>query len=191
MGKAVAVIYALIGVPLMLILLSTLGTMLASGARKTYTKLCCQHETPKNKKNSSVGYYKTPTSSVGKLYCKTHDGQFFRSFKSMLFFNFYLMQQKTEFFQPNFSLIIYQFYFKIFSKFSSKNEYLTQLFYAYYYSFQLSFLQLLIYIILFFFYFFPTFVYLLCCFCILSLLFFRFVFNSNYVFVSKYTQQRL
>ncbi|XP_015837865.1 TWiK family of potassium channels protein 7 isoform X1 [Tribolium castaneum] len=71
LGKVVAVIYALIGVPLMLILLSALGAMLASGARKAYSKICCQHDT--NRKSPSVGYHKAPSSPSGKLYCKTHE----------------------------------------------------------------------------------------------------------------------
>jgi hypothetical protein len=72
LGKVVAVVYALIGVPLMLILLSALGAMLASGARKAYSKLCCHNDT--NKKSPTVGYHKAPSSPSGKLYCKTHEG---------------------------------------------------------------------------------------------------------------------
>ncbi|KAJ3624775.1 hypothetical protein MTP99_018372 [Tenebrio molitor] len=71
LGKVVAVVYALIGVPLMLILLSALGAMLASGARKAYSKLCCHNDT--NKKSPTVGYHKAPSSPSGKLYCKTHE----------------------------------------------------------------------------------------------------------------------
>ena len=72
LGKVVAVLYALVGVPLMLILLSALGAMLATGARKAYSKLCCH--TDSGKKSPSVGYHKAPSSPSGKLYCKTHEG---------------------------------------------------------------------------------------------------------------------
>ncbi|XP_063916022.1 TWiK family of potassium channels protein 7-like [Zophobas morio] len=71
LGKVVAVLYALVGVPLMLILLSALGAMLATGARKAYSKLCCH--TDSGKKSPSVGYHKAPSSPSGKLYCKTHE----------------------------------------------------------------------------------------------------------------------
>ncbi|KAJ8972621.1 hypothetical protein NQ314_000077, partial [Rhamnusium bicolor] len=72
-GKVVAIIYAIIGVPLMLILLSALGGMLASGARKGYLKLCCKHENNSKMSSPSVGYHKAPSSPSGKHYCKTHE----------------------------------------------------------------------------------------------------------------------
>ncbi|CAH1958147.1 unnamed protein product [Acanthoscelides obtectus] len=72
MGKAVAVIYAFIGVPLMLVLLSALGSLLASGARKGYSKFCCLSHR-KATKSPSVGYHKAPSSPSNKRYCKNHD----------------------------------------------------------------------------------------------------------------------
>nr|CAI5863509.1 unnamed protein product [Callosobruchus analis] len=72
MGKAVAVVYAFIGVPLMLVLLSALGTLLASGARKGYSRLCCQNQRNATK-SPSVGYHKAPSSPSTKRYCKSHE----------------------------------------------------------------------------------------------------------------------
>ncbi|XP_049826302.1 potassium channel subfamily K member 18 [Aethina tumida] len=71
MGKIVAIIYAVIGVPLMLILLSALGGMLASGARRGYSKLCCRHN--KQTLNPTVGYHKAPSSPTAKHFCKSHE----------------------------------------------------------------------------------------------------------------------
>ncbi|CAH0564917.1 unnamed protein product, partial [Brassicogethes aeneus] len=75
-GKIVAIIYAIIGVPLMLILLSALGSMLASGARRGYSKLCCKQNGNNNKQKArspTVGYHKAPSSPSGKNYCKNHE----------------------------------------------------------------------------------------------------------------------
>ncbi|XP_030763882.1 uncharacterized protein LOC115888323 isoform X2 [Sitophilus oryzae] len=69
LGKIMAILYALIGVPLMLILLSELGSILAHGVRKGYLKLTfC-----KNKENipcPTVGYHKAPASPSHNYYCK-------------------------------------------------------------------------------------------------------------------------
>ncbi|XP_023017150.2 uncharacterized protein, partial [Leptinotarsa decemlineata] len=72
LGKIVAMIYAIIGVPLMLILLSALGNLLASGARKGYSKMCC-HSEDNMIKDTAVGYHKAPSSPSGKFYCKSHE----------------------------------------------------------------------------------------------------------------------
>ncbi|XP_018321734.1 uncharacterized protein LOC108734605 [Agrilus planipennis] len=71
-GKAVAMVYAVIGVPLMLILLSGLGSLLAVGARKGYSKLCCRRaETSTAAKfMPSVGYQRAPSSPSGKHVCR-------------------------------------------------------------------------------------------------------------------------
>lgn len=74
LGKVVAMIYAIVGVPLMLILLSALGSMLATGARKGYSKLCCKHQHKPKIKSPSVGYHKAPASPSGKHFCKSHEG---------------------------------------------------------------------------------------------------------------------
>lgn len=68
-------LYALIGVPLMLVLLSTLGSLLAGGAKKGYLRLCCKHNT--NTQKTVIGYHKAPTSSpTGKHSCRgSHDGK--------------------------------------------------------------------------------------------------------------------
>ncbi|KAJ8923073.1 hypothetical protein NQ315_001625, partial [Exocentrus adspersus] len=73
LGKIVAIVYAVIGVPLMLILLSALGGMLASGARKGYAKLCCRDNAKSKIKSPSVGYHKAPASPSGRHYCKSHE----------------------------------------------------------------------------------------------------------------------
>lgn len=58
----------------MLILLSAFGSLLASGARKTYTVLCCQ-KTDTNLKNPTVGYHKAPSSPSGRIYGKHLEGE--------------------------------------------------------------------------------------------------------------------
>ncbi|KAJ8983993.1 hypothetical protein NQ317_008698 [Molorchus minor] len=74
MGKVVAIIYSVIGVPLMLILLSALGSVLASATRRGYLKLCCKNPENHHKIQSpSVGYHKAPSSPSGRHYCKTHE----------------------------------------------------------------------------------------------------------------------
>lgn len=74
LGKIVTILYAVIGVPLMLILLSAFGNLLASGARKTYSILSCQ-KTDTNLKNPTVGYHKAPTSPTGRIYGKHLEGE--------------------------------------------------------------------------------------------------------------------
>lgn len=79
-GKILAVVYAIIGVPLMLLLLSALGSLLASGARKGYSKLCCKPALPKTYHHHTVGYHKAPSSPTIKRNCRSsHEGrsQFF------------------------------------------------------------------------------------------------------------------
>lgn len=61
--------YAVIGVPLMLLLLSALGTLLANWTKNCYARMRCR--TDKNKyQNTAVGYHKTPMSP-----CKLHEGE--------------------------------------------------------------------------------------------------------------------
>lgn len=72
LGKVVAIIYAIVGVPLMLILLSALGSLLASGTRKSYLKICCRNQN--SIKSPTVGYHKAPSSPSGKHYSKAHEG---------------------------------------------------------------------------------------------------------------------
>lgn len=60
----------------MLILLSVLGSLLASGAKKSYTIFCC-HKTDTNIKSPSVGYHKAPTSPLGQNYGKHLEGNIF------------------------------------------------------------------------------------------------------------------
>ncbi|XP_056638291.1 TWiK family of potassium channels protein 7-like [Diorhabda sublineata] len=72
LGKLATIMYAVIGVPLMLVLLSAFGSLLASGARKSYSKLCCQTN-DSLVKNPSVGYHKAPSSPSTKHYCKSHE----------------------------------------------------------------------------------------------------------------------
>ncbi|KAK9887893.1 hypothetical protein WA026_000197 [Henosepilachna vigintioctopunctata] len=75
LGKLVTIVYALFGVPLMLVLLSELGSMFAGGATKGYTLLCCKHKNSRSKDNShsSVGYHKAPSSPSGKHYYKHNE----------------------------------------------------------------------------------------------------------------------
>ncbi|CAG9856971.1 unnamed protein product [Phyllotreta striolata] len=72
LGKVATIAYSIIGVPLMLVLLSSLGTLLASGAKKTYAKLCC-HTNGAIAKSPTVGYHKAPSSPAGKQYCRNHE----------------------------------------------------------------------------------------------------------------------
>ncbi|KAK5641631.1 hypothetical protein RI129_010178 [Pyrocoelia pectoralis] len=72
-GKAVAMIYAIIGVPLMLVLLSALGSLLAGGAKKGYSKFCCKNENS-SKPIPTVEYHRAPSSPSGKHNCRSsHD----------------------------------------------------------------------------------------------------------------------
>ncbi|GJQ73713.1 hypothetical protein Trydic_g14047 [Trypoxylus dichotomus] len=71
LGKVIAMFYAIIGVPFMLILLSLMGSYLADVTRKGYLKLCCKKE---RAINSVVGYHKAPSSPPGKhSYRSGHD----------------------------------------------------------------------------------------------------------------------
>lgn len=72
LGKIIAMLYAMIGVPLMLILLSLLGSLLADATKKCYSKLRCRKE---KTINSVVGYHRTPSSPQEKhLHKNHHDG---------------------------------------------------------------------------------------------------------------------
>nr|XP_022912397.1 TWiK family of potassium channels protein 18-like [Onthophagus taurus] len=62
LGKIIAMIYALIGVPLMLVLLSLLGSMLANGAKIAYSKIRCKDKTNKQV-NTVVGFHKASSGS--------------------------------------------------------------------------------------------------------------------------------
>ncbi|KAG5890758.1 hypothetical protein JTB14_016496 [Gonioctena quinquepunctata] len=73
LGKIVAMVYAIIGVPLMLILLSTFGNILATGARKGYSKICCHNNNNNMIKDPPVGYHRAPSSPPGKYYCKSYE----------------------------------------------------------------------------------------------------------------------
>ncbi|KAF5306925.1 hypothetical protein FQA39_LY00155 [Lamprigera yunnana] len=73
LGKAAAMIYAIVGVPLMLVLLSALGSLLAGCAKKAYIKLCCKHEDSK-KAVPTVEYHRAPSSpSVKPSYRLKHE----------------------------------------------------------------------------------------------------------------------
>ncbi|ERL91002.1 hypothetical protein D910_08344, partial [Dendroctonus ponderosae] len=72
LGKIIAILYAVIGVPLMLILLSELGTVLAQSVRRAYAKLCC-HKNNDTFSCPTVGYHKAPNSPTKSHYCKTMD----------------------------------------------------------------------------------------------------------------------
>lgn len=77
LGKLVTIVYAIFGVPLMLILLSELGNMFAGGATKGYMKFCCKRKKPrsKTKAHSSVGYHKAPSSPSGKHFYRNQEGK--------------------------------------------------------------------------------------------------------------------
>ncbi|KAH8270759.1 hypothetical protein KR018_000207 [Drosophila ironensis] len=57
-GKLATIFYALVGVPLMLMCLSSLGALLADGLQCTYVRLCCQlqhhHHSHRNRKKSTA-----------------------------------------------------------------------------------------------------------------------------------------
>ncbi|XP_066137426.1 potassium channel subfamily K member 18-like [Euwallacea fornicatus] len=72
LGKIIAIIYAIIGVPLMLVLLSELGSVLAYGVRRGYSKLCC-HKNEEPFTCPSVGYHKAPSSPTKNYYCKSKE----------------------------------------------------------------------------------------------------------------------
>ena len=75
LGKIVAMLYALVGVPLMLVLLSLMGSLLADSARKGYAKICCAKDVSKTS-SSIVGYHRTSSCTSIKYSCKnTHDGK--------------------------------------------------------------------------------------------------------------------
>lgn len=46
-GKVVTMLYALLGVPLMLVCLSNLGTMLAQSFQSAYSRVCCLQPLPR------------------------------------------------------------------------------------------------------------------------------------------------
>lgn len=73
-GKIVAILYATVGVPLMLILLSELGSVLALGVRRGYSKLCC-HKNQEGYSCPTVGYHKAPTTPTKNFYQKTVEGE--------------------------------------------------------------------------------------------------------------------
>lgn len=58
----------------MLVLLSAIGSLLAGGARRGYSRLCCKHD-GSTTKHSVVGYHKAPSSPSGKHMCRAHDGK--------------------------------------------------------------------------------------------------------------------
>ncbi|CAH1115944.1 unnamed protein product, partial [Phaedon cochleariae] len=74
LGKISSMVYAVVGVPLMLILLSALGGFLAKEAQRGYSRMCCHRkEGALKRSSSSVGYRKAPTSPTGRLRCRSHD----------------------------------------------------------------------------------------------------------------------
>lgn len=73
MGKIATVVYALFGVPLMLILLSELGSFFAYGAGKAYMKVLCKQNKDEIKQ-PSVGYHRAPSSPSTKRYYKNVEG---------------------------------------------------------------------------------------------------------------------
>lgn len=66
-------VYAVVGVPLMLVLLSALGSLLAGGAKRGYMRLCCKQDNSRNFA-PSVGYHRAPSSPSGKHLCHSNDG---------------------------------------------------------------------------------------------------------------------
>lgn len=59
----------------MLVLLSALGSLLAGGCRRVYSKLCCKHKVPKSSHSHSVvGYHKASTGAMSTYNhtCKSH-----------------------------------------------------------------------------------------------------------------------
>ncbi|XP_030554606.1 RNA polymerase II degradation factor 1 isoform X2 [Drosophila novamexicana] len=69
-GKLATIFYALIGVPLMLMCLSSLGALLAEALQCTYMRLCCQlqrsHTSASGEKKSTIGLTTTATGTVTK-----------------------------------------------------------------------------------------------------------------------------
>ncbi|KAH8234193.1 hypothetical protein KR038_003221 [Drosophila bunnanda] len=66
-GKLATIFYALVGVPLMLMCLSSLGALLADALQCTYVRLCCQlqqhhHQSQRRRKSPAVAT--TPTASA-------------------------------------------------------------------------------------------------------------------------------
>ncbi|XP_016968318.1 uncharacterized protein LOC108036577 [Drosophila biarmipes] len=64
-GKLATIFYALVGVPLMLMCLSSLGALLADALQCTYVRLCCQLQRhQESRRKSSAGSSKGPTAST-------------------------------------------------------------------------------------------------------------------------------
>ncbi|XP_060521899.1 uncharacterized protein LOC132699284 isoform X2 [Cylas formicarius] len=74
-GKIVAILYAIIGVPMMLILLSSLGGVLADGAKKWYAKLRrrATSDDRKGNNNPDVEYRKAVGSPTANHLCRQPD----------------------------------------------------------------------------------------------------------------------
>ncbi|XP_016974007.1 LOW QUALITY PROTEIN: ataxin-2 homolog [Drosophila rhopaloa] len=63
-GKLATIFYALVGVPLMLMCLSSLGALLADGLQCTYVRLCCQLQRHQEHRRKSTPGTSTPTAST-------------------------------------------------------------------------------------------------------------------------------
>ncbi|KAI8036275.1 hypothetical protein M5D96_010868 [Drosophila gunungcola] len=63
-GKLATIFYALVGVPLMLMCLSSLGALLADGLQCTYVRLCCQLQRHQEHRRKSTPGASTPTAST-------------------------------------------------------------------------------------------------------------------------------
>ncbi|KMY92569.1 uncharacterized protein LOC6733760 [Drosophila simulans] len=62
-GKLATIFYALVGVPLMLMCLSSLGALLADGLQCTYVRLCCQLQRHQEHRRKSTPGTSTPSAS--------------------------------------------------------------------------------------------------------------------------------
>ncbi|XP_064537862.1 uncharacterized protein LOC135428005 isoform X1 [Drosophila montana] len=69
-GKLATIFYALIGVPLMLMCLSSLGALLAEALQCTYMRICCQlqrsHRSASGEKKSTIGLSTAATGTLTK-----------------------------------------------------------------------------------------------------------------------------
>ncbi|XP_017012615.3 uncharacterized protein [Drosophila takahashii] len=63
-GKLATIFYALVGVPLMLMCLSSLGALLADALQCTYVRLCCQLQRHQEHRRKSTPGASTPTAST-------------------------------------------------------------------------------------------------------------------------------
>ncbi|KAH8375353.1 hypothetical protein KR200_011232 [Drosophila serrata] len=75
-GKLATIFYALVGVPLMLMCLSSLGALLADALQCTYVRLCCQlqqhhHHRSQRSRRKSSAVATTPTASVTAMTTST------------------------------------------------------------------------------------------------------------------------